>query len=57
MNKRTRYKIAILAGLMLFGLAVLSVFKGLESVAVSAIGAFMTILSAYLWAETNRPSK
>lgn len=56
MNKRTRYKIAILAGLMLFGLAVLSVFKGLESVAVSAIGAFMTILSAYLWAETNRPS-
>jgi len=56
MTKRTRFKISIVAGLLLYSLAVLSVFKSMENVAISSIAGIMTILSAYIWAETKRPS-
>jgi len=57
MTKRTRYKLTIVAGLMLFGLATISVFRDIESVAISCIAGIMTILASYIWGETNRPSK
>ncbi len=57
MTKRTRYRLTIIAGLLLFSLAFISVFKEMENVAITSIGGIMTILSAYIWGETNRPSK
>ncbi len=56
MTKRTRFKISIIAGLLLYSLAVLAVFKSMENVAITSIAGIMTILSAYIWAETKRPS-
>lgn len=56
LTKRTRYRLTIIAGLLLFSLAFISVFKGIENVAITSIGGVMTILSAYIWGETNRPS-
>ena len=56
MTKRTRFKISIVAGLLLYCLAVLSVFKEMETVAITSITGVMTILSAYIWGETKRPS-
>ena len=57
MRKRTRFKLTIVAGLMFFGLATLSVFKGTENIAITSIAGIMTILSVYIWGETNRASK
>ena len=57
MKKRTRYKLTIVAGLILFSLAVFSVKMNAENVAISSIAGIMTILSSYIWGETNRPSK
>lgn len=57
MTKRTRYRLTIIAGLLLFSLAFTSVFKDMENVAITSIAGVMTILSAYIWGETSRPSK
>jgi len=56
MKKRTRYKLTIIAGLMLFSLAIFSVKMNIENVAISSIAGIMTILASYIWGETNRPS-
>ena len=56
LTKRSRLRLALLAGIYLAGLALLATFLKLESIAVASIGGLMTILSAYLWAETKRPS-
>ena len=57
MSKRTRYRLSIIAGLLLFSLAFISVFKDAENVAIASIGGIMTILSVYIWGETKRPSR
>lgn len=57
MIKRTRYKLSIITALFLVIMATLSLFKNMESVAVSSIAGIMTILSSYVWGETKRPSE
>jgi drug/metabolite transporter (DMT)-like permease len=56
MTKRTRLKITIIAGIFLGCLATYATYKGMQSIGVTAIGGFMTILSSYIWGETKRPS-
>jgi hypothetical protein len=56
MNRRTRYRLSIIAGLLLFSLAFTATLIGKEAIAVTAIGGVMTILSVYIWGETKRPS-
>jgi len=56
-SKRTRLRLASLTGLYFAALTLLATLLKLETVAVAAISGMMTILSAYLWAETKRPSK
>jgi hypothetical protein len=55
-SKRSRLRLSRLAGVYLAGLALLATFLKLENIAMASIGGLMTILSAYLWAETKRPS-
>ncbi len=57
MNKRTRFKISIFAGIILAILTAYSIHKGAESIGVTAIAGLMTILTTYIWGETTRPSK
>jgi hypothetical protein len=55
-TKRTRFKITILAGVLLFTLAALSIFHATETIGLAAVTGMMTILSGYIWGETKRPS-
>lgn len=57
LHKSTRYLITLLAAAFLAVVVVLSIFKGMESAASTAIAALMTILSTYIWSQTKRPSK
>ncbi len=57
MQTRTRIKITLVAALLIIAFAILAVFKGMENLSITCIGALMTILTAYIWAETKRPSK
>ena len=57
LHKSTLYLITLLAAAFLAVVVVLSIFKGMESAASTAIAALMTILSTYIWSQTKRPSK
>ena len=57
MDKRTRYKLTLIAAIYLAGVNLLAIFRNLETVAVSCIAGLMTILTVYIWAQTKRPSK
>jgi hypothetical protein len=56
MKKSKRYIIAIIAGLLLAAIAILAIYKGMESVATTCVAGVLTILSTYIWGETKRPS-
>ena len=56
MKKSKRYIIAIIAGLLLATIAILAIYKGMESVATTSVAGVLTILSTYIWGETKRPS-
>lgn len=56
MNKRSRLKLTLIAGLFLSLLATYATYSQMETVAITCIGAMMTILSTYIWAQTKRPS-
>jgi len=56
MKKSKRYIIAIIAGLLLATIAILAIYKGMESVATTSVAGILTILSTYIWGETKRPS-
>ena len=57
MTKRTRLKTTIIAGIFLGCLATYATHKEMQTIGVTAIGGFMTILSSYIWGETKRPSR
>lgn len=46
-----------MAGIILAGLAILSILKGMEGMASACVGGILTILTTYIWGETKRPSK
>jgi hypothetical protein len=56
MKTSKRYTITIFAGIILAGLAILSVLKGMEGLASACVGGILTILTTYIWGETKRPS-
>ncbi len=56
MSKRTRFKISLAAMAFLVVTTYVSMMLRLEIVATSCIAGLMTVLSAYIWAETQRPS-
>lgn len=55
-TKKTRFKIAVISGIMLFALATLAVFKGMEGLATACVVNIMVILASYIFNETKRPS-
>jgi len=57
MNTRTRYKLTLTAGVFLAVVTLLAIFSNMETVATASIAGIMTILSAYIWSQTTRPSK
>jgi hypothetical protein len=57
MNNRTRYKLTLLAAAFLALVTLLSIGAKMETVATASIAGMMTILSAYIWSQTTRPSK
>jgi hypothetical protein len=56
MNSKTRLKLTIIAGLLLSAMALLAIAMHLETVGTTCIAGIMTILSAYIWAQTKRPT-
>lgn len=56
MRTKTRFKLTVAAFILLGALAAFAVHKQSETVATTAIAGIMTVLSAYIWAQTKRPS-
>jgi len=56
MRTSKRYTVAIAAGIVLSLLAALSILKSMEGVASACIAGILTILTTYIWGETQRPS-
>ena len=56
MTKRTRFKISLAAMAFLVVTTYVAMLLKQEVVATSCIAGIMTVLSAYIWAETRRPS-
>ena len=56
MKLSKRYMITYLAAIFFALLAILSIFKGMETAASSSIAGILTTLSTYIWGETKRPS-
>lgn len=57
MNTRTRYKLTLFAAGFLALVTLLAIASKMETVATASIAGIMTILSAYIWSQTTRPSK
>ena len=57
MNTRTRYKLTLFAAVFLALITLLAIGAKMEAVATASIAGLMTILSAYIWSQTTRPSK
>ena len=56
MTTKTRLKLTVIAALFLGGITVIATIMKMEVVATTSIAGIMTILSAYIWAQTKRPS-
>ena len=57
MTTRTRYKLTLFAAAFLALVTLLAIASKMETVATVSIAGIMTILSAYIWSQTTRPSK
>lgn len=57
MNSQTRLKLTLSAAAFLAMVTLLSIYSKMEGVATASIAGIMTILSAYIWSQTTRPSK
>lgn len=55
-TKKTRFKMATYAALFLAGIITYAIYKETESVATSAITAFMTIIMVYIGGDSYRKS-
>ena len=56
MKTSKRFVVAIAAGIVLSLLATLSIIKSMEGVASACVAGILTILTTYIWGETQRPS-
>jgi len=56
MFKSKRLTIAVSAGIFLALLAVCAVFKSMEGLASTCVAGILTIMSTYIFAQTQRPS-
>jgi flagellar biosynthesis component FlhA len=56
MNNQTRFKLTLYAAGFLALVTLLAIGSKMETVATAAIAGIMTILSAYIWSQTQRPS-
>ena len=56
MNTRTRYKLTLFTAIFLALITLLAICTKMETVATASIAGLMTILSAYIWSQTTRPS-
>jgi hypothetical protein len=56
MRTKSRLKLTVAAFLLLGILAFMATMHEMETIATTAIAGIMTILSAYIWAQTKRPS-
>lgn len=56
MNTKTRFKLTVIAGSFLSVMTVLATVLKQEIVATTSLTGIMTILSAYIWSQTRRPS-
>ena len=56
MNTSTRYRTTLFAAFFLAVITLTAVLRGMEMVAATSIAGIMTILSAYIWSQTQRPS-
>ena len=57
MTTRTRYKLTLFAAAFLALVTLLAIASKMETVATASIAGIMTILSAYIWSQTTRPSR
>jgi len=56
MFKSKRFRIAVISGIFMFILSTISIFKNMETLAITCVGSFMTILTTYIFQESKRPS-
>jgi hypothetical protein len=56
MKRRTRLKITMLSILFMVIVTSVSMFLRLENLAMTSVGGLISILGAYVWGETKRPS-
>lgn len=56
MRTKTRLKLTVAAFVLLGLLAAQATYNQSETIATTAIAGIMTTLSAYIWAQTKRPS-
>lgn len=56
MTTKTRLKLTVIAALFLGGITIMATIMKMEVIATTSIAGIMTILSAYIWAQTKRPS-
>jgi hypothetical protein len=57
MNTKTRLKLTVFTALYLGAITLMATIMKLEVIATTSIAGIMTILSAYIWGQTKRPSK
>jgi flagellar biosynthesis component FlhA len=57
MNNQTRFKLTLFAAAFLAVVTLLAIGSKMETVTTAAIAGIMTILSAYIWSQTQRPSQ
>jgi hypothetical protein len=57
MNTQTRFKLTLVTAVFLALVTLLALASKMETVATASIAGIMTILSAYIWSQTTRPSK
>lgn len=57
MKIQTRFKLTLFAAGFLALVTLLAIWARMETVATASIAGIMTILSAYIWSQTQRPSK
>jgi len=57
MTNRTRYKLTLIAAGFLALVTLLAIGSKMETVATASIAGIMTVLSAYIWSQTTRPSR
>ncbi len=57
MTTQTRLKLTFITAAFLALVTLLAIYSKMEGVATASIAGIMTILSAYIWSQTKRPSK